>query len=78
MGIVATIIYSYLFQKTNHNVLYVLLIGTVLSSFFSSIQTTLTRVMDPNEYDSLLFTLVADFENINSEIIVFALVLLAG
>ena len=57
MGIVATIIYSYLFQKTNHNVLYVLLIGTVLSSFFSSIQTTLTRVMDPNEYDSLLSTL---------------------
>ena len=73
MGIVATIIYSYLFQKTNHNVLYVLLIGTVLSSFFSSIQTTLTRVMDPNEYDSLLSTLVADFENINSEIIVFVL-----
>ena len=50
----------------------------MLSSFFSSIQTTLTRVMDPNEYDSLLSTLVADFENINSGIIVFALVLLAG
>ena len=50
----------------------------MLSSFFSRIQTTLTRVMDPNEYDSLLSTLVADFENINSEIIVFALVLLAG
>ena len=34
--------------------LYVLLVGTVLTSFFGSIQTTLTRVMDPNEYDSLL------------------------
>ena len=45
MGAVATVIYSYLFRKTNHNVLYVLLIGTVLTSFFSSIQTTLTRVM---------------------------------
>ena len=33
MGAVATVIYSYLFQKTNHNVLYVLLIGTVLTSF---------------------------------------------
>ena len=77
MGIVATIIYSYLFQKTNHNVLYVLLIGTVLSSFFSSIQTTLTRVMDPNEYDSLLETLVASFENVNSEVIVASLVVLA-
>lgn len=59
MGAVATVIYSYLFRKTNHNVLYVLLIGTVLTSFFSSIQTTLTRVMDPNEYDTLLTDLVA-------------------
>lgn len=77
MGITATIIYSYLFKKTNHNILYVLLIGTVLSSFFGSIQTTLTRVMDPNEYDSLLATLVASFSNINSEIILFSLVVMA-
>ncbi len=77
MGVVATVVYSYLFQKTRHNVLYVLLIGTVLSSFFSSIQTTLTRVMDPNEYDSLLSTLVASFSNINSEIILFSVVVLA-
>lgn len=78
MGVIATIIYSYLFKKTNHNVLYVLLIGTVLTSFFTSIQTTLTRVMDPNEYDTLLTSLVASFNNINSEIIVLSLVLLAA
>ena len=77
MGVVATVVYSYLFKKTRHNVLYVLLIGTVLSSFFSSIQTTLTRVMDPSEYDSLLSTLVASFSNINSEIILFSVVVLA-
>lgn len=68
MGIVATLLYSYLFRKTNHNVLYVLLVGTVLTSFFGSIQTTLTRVMDPNEYDTLLTSLVAGFNNINNEI----------
>ena len=56
MGVVATVVYSFLFKKTKHNVLYVLLIGTVLSSFFSSIQSTLTRVMDPNEYDNTLFS----------------------
>lgn len=78
MGIVATVIYSWIFKKTKHNVLYVLLVGTVLTSFFGSIQTTLTRVMDPNEYDSLLNTLVASFSNINSEIIVFSVLLLAG
>ena len=78
MGAVATVVYSYLFKKTKHNVLYVLLIGTVLTSFFSSIQSTLTRVMDPNEYDSLLATLVASFSNINAEIIVISLVVLAA
>lgn len=78
MGIVATVIYGWIFKKTKHNVLYVLLVGTVLTSFFGSIQTTLTRVMDPNEYDSLLNTLVASFSNINSEIIVFSVLLLAG
>lgn len=78
MSIIATVIYSWIFKKTKHNVLYVLLVGTVLTSFFGSIQTTLTRVMDPNEYDNLLNTLVASFNNINSEIIVFCLVLLAA
>ena len=76
MGVVATLIYSVLFQKTNHNILYVLLIGTVLSSFFSSIQTTLTRVMDPNEYDSLLTTLVASFSNINGSILALLVLVL--
>ena len=54
-----------------------LLVGTVLTSFFGSIQTTMTRVMDPNEYDCLLNTLVASFSNINSEIVVFSVFLLA-
>ena len=76
MGIAATVIYSYLFKKTKNNILYVLLIGTVLTSFFGSIQSTLIRVMDPNEYDSLLATLVFSFSNVNSEIILFSLVLL--
>ena len=76
MGVTATLIYSYFFKKTKHNVLYVLLIGTVLTSLFSSIQTTLTRVMDPNEYDNLLNTLVASFSNINTEIIIFSVVVL--
>ena len=76
MGITATVIYGWLLKKTNYNVLYVLLIGTVLTSFFTSIQSTLTRVMDPNEYDNLLSTLVASFSNVNSEIILFSVVVL--
>lgn len=78
MSIAATFVYSYMFRKTGNNVLYVLLIGTVLSSFFGSIQSTMIRVMDPNEYDTLLTTLVADFNNVNAEVIGFSLVLLVA
>ena len=78
MAISATFIYSYMFRKTGNNVLYVLLIGTVLSSFFGSIQSTMIRVMDPNEYDTLLTSLVADFSNVNVEIIAFSLILLVA
>ena len=78
MSAVATTVYGYLFKKTGHNVLYVLLIGTVLSSFFGSMQSTMTRIMDPNEYDNLLATLVASFSNINAEIILLSVVVLAG
>ena len=78
MTVAATFVYSYMFQKTGNNVLYVLLIGTVLSSFFGSIQSTMIRVMDPNEYDTLLTTLVADFNNVNAEVIIFSLVILSA
>jgi len=77
MGIIATFIYSYMFKKTKYNVLYVLLIGTVLTSFFTSVQTTMVRAMDPNEYDTLLATLVASFSNVNSEIILLSVVMIA-
>lgn len=77
MGTAATVIYSTLFRKIGHNVLYVLLIGTVLNSFFGSVQSALTRIMDPNEYDSLLADLVASFANVNSEIMVIAALVLA-
>ncbi len=77
MGVVATFIYSYMFKMTKYNVLYVLLIGTVLSSLFSSLQTTMTRIMDPNEYDALLASLVASFSNMNTSILALAVIMMA-
>ena len=77
MGVIATLLYWYLFKITGHNILYIMLIGTVLSSLFGSLQTSMIRVMDPNEYDALLTTLVADFNNVGGEIIAFAVITLA-
>lgn len=76
MAAVATAVYGHLFKLTNYNVLYILLIGTVLTSLFGSVQSTLVRVMDPNEYDVLLTSLVASFSNVNAEILAFSAILL--
>ena len=76
MAAVATFIYSYMFKKTKYNVLYVLLIGTVLTSLFGSMQNTMVRIMDPNEYDTLLTNLVASFDRINEELILISAVLM--
>lgn len=78
MGVVATLVYWYLFKKTGHNILYIMLIGTVLSSLFGSVQSSMIRVMDPDEYDALLTTLVADFNNVNGEIIAFSILCLVA
>lgn len=78
MAIVATFIYSFMFKKTKYNVLYILLIGTVLTSLFGSMQNTMVRIMDPNEYDTLLTNLVASFDHINEELIVLSLVLMVA
>lgn len=77
MGIASVIIYGYLFKKTKGNVLYILLAGTVMATFFSSVTSTLQRIMDPNEYDTLQNALLASFHKVNSSIIVFSIVLIA-
>lgn len=76
MGIVSLVVYGLAFEKTHYNILYILLVGTVLTSFFSSVQNTLIRVMDPNEYDALLAQLVASFTNVNEKLIAISTVLL--
>ena len=76
MGAAAILIYGTLFKKMKYQILYVLLAGTVMSTLFSSMQTTLTRIMDPNEYDALLSSLVASFSNVNSSLLAISAVLI--
>lgn len=76
MGAAAILIYGTLFKKMKYQILYVLLAGTVMSTFFSSMQTTLIRIMDPNEYDALLGSLVVSFSNVNSSLLAISAVLI--
>lgn len=78
MSVVSLTLYSYLFKKTNYNLLYVLLIGTVMSNFFGGITTAMTRIMDPNTYDTLLDNLVASFGRVNGDILLLSTGVIVG
>ena len=76
MIIVSLFIYGYIFKKTNYNIIYILLIGTLLTSFFTSLQNSLIRIMDPNEYDSLLTQIIPSFNNINTNVIILSMIII--
>lgn len=78
MAFAAIILYGILFKKAKGNVLYILLTGTVMATLFTSITSTLQRIMDPNEYAALQNSLIASFHKVNSEIILFSIVLILG
>lgn len=75
MTTISLFLYSYLFKKTDYNIIYILLIGTIVSTLFSSMQQSMIRVMDPNEYDSLLNKLVASFSNVNIDLLILGYML---
>lgn len=76
MGFVSIVIYNVLFKKAKGNVLYILLIGTVIATFFTSLTTSVQRIMDPNEFLSLQGDLIASFNKVNSSIVAFSAILL--
>lgn len=51
--------------------------GTILSSLFASLQSALTRVMDPNEYDALYARLIPSFTRIQSSVLLITVIILA-
>lgn len=77
MGTMSVLVYGILFKKAKGNILYVLLSGTVIATLFTSITTTLQRVMDPNEYATLQNSLIASFNKVNSKIIFISLIVIA-
>ncbi|MGL6183875.1 MAG: iron chelate uptake ABC transporter family permease subunit [Clostridium chrysemydis] len=74
------ILHRFMFKK-RINIYLMLLVGTVLGTFFKSLSTFLSVLIDPNDFQSLQGKLFASFNNINvnilfiSSVIIFILAL---
>ena len=78
MVIASFILYKKLFEKSDNNIFFLLLVGMIFGTLFKSISTFMQVLIDPNEYATLQNSLYASFGNVNTEILLIAIVLLIG
>jgi iron complex transport system permease protein len=69
MIIFALLLYRYLFQKGNQPIYFLLLVGIIVGTFFSSISTFFQVLIDPNEFQIVQDRMFASFNNINSDLV---------
>lgn len=75
MIVFAYILYKFLFRGESHNIYFLLLVGLVLGTFFSSLTTFMQVLIDPNEFMTIQSRMFASFNNVNSELLTLSIVI---
>ncbi len=68
-------LYQFLFKKSGkNNLFFLLLVGTVLGTLFKSMTSFMQVLIDPNEFDVLQSKMFASFSNVNTDILIIAII----
>ncbi|TWT24686.1 iron chelate uptake ABC transporter family permease subunit [Planomicrobium sp. CPCC 101110] len=78
MVVFALLFYQLLFKKGNHPIYFLLLIGIICGTFFSSISTFLQVLIDPNEFQLVQDRMFASFNNVNSDLVWTSLAIISA
>ena len=70
------VFYQLVFRKSKDNILFLLLLGTVLSTFFRSITSFLQFLIGPNEFYVIQNQMFASFNNMNTDLVMIVLIAL--
>lgn len=69
------VLYKILFKKDgNSNIFFLLLVGTVLGTLFKSMTSFMQVIIDPNEFEALQSKMFASFTNVNTDILLIAVI----
>ena len=69
MIVFALLLYQLLFKKGNQPIYFLLLVGIIVGTFFSSISTFLQVLIDPNEFLVVQDRMFASFNNVNADLV---------
>jgi iron complex transport system permease protein len=73
MIVFALFLYKFLFKKGNQPIYFLLLVGIIVGTFFSSISTFFQVLIDPNEFQIVQDRMFASFNNVNSDLVWLAI-----
>ncbi|MCR8657050.1 iron chelate uptake ABC transporter family permease subunit [Paenibacillus endoradicis] len=76
MMLFAVVLYRLLFKREGRNLFFLLLVGLVMGTMFGSISTFLQVLIDPNEFQILQGKMFASFNNVNSDLLIVATVII--
>lgn len=75
MVLFAGLFYQLLFKREDRNIYFLLLVGIVLGTLFSSISTFMQVLIDPNEFFIVQDRMFASFNNVNTNILNISLIM---
>lgn len=76
MMLFAALLYRLLFKREGKNLFFLLLVGIVMGTMFGSISTFLQVLIDPNEFQIVQGKMFASFNNVNSDLLIVATVII--
>lgn len=72
----ALLLYRFLFNAGKRPIYFLLLVGIIMGTFLGSITTFLQVLIDPNEFTSLQNKMFASFNNVNGDLVWFAMIII--
>ncbi|MDO7907900.1 iron chelate uptake ABC transporter family permease subunit [Paenibacillus sp. JX-17] len=72
MVLFAGVLYRIIFRREGRNIYFLLLIGLVCGTLFSSLSTFMEVLIDPNEFAVIQDKSFASFNNVNTELLVIS------
>ncbi|MGE7603269.1 iron chelate uptake ABC transporter family permease subunit [Peribacillus sp. NPDC097675] len=75
MLIFASLLFKFMFKK-NRNIYFLLLIGIIFGTLFGSLSSFMQVLIDPNEFQIIQNKMFASFNNVNTDLLILAIVLM--
>ncbi|MED3563975.1 iron chelate uptake ABC transporter family permease subunit [Bacillus xiapuensis] len=69
-------LYRFLFKKGSRSIYFLLLVGLITGTFFSSISTFFQVLIDPNEFQMIQDRMFASFNNIHADLLWMSLIII--